>query len=68
MFYVKSDDGKKVDIYGDELYTTCPICGKEFTVDIIELVKNDSDFDICGTSIYCSECSKEKNGNNVVYL
>ena len=39
MFYVKSDDGKKVDIYGDELYTTCPICGKEFTVDIIELVK-----------------------------
>ena len=33
MFYVKSDDGKKVDIYGDELYTTCPICGKEFTVD-----------------------------------
>lgn len=62
MFYVKSrgKNGKvyKNYLYGDSIYTICPNCGKEFPVDVVELIEKDCKFDFLGTNIYCSKCSK----------
>lgn len=62
MIYFKTqiteDVEIKIDIYGDEFYTKCPICKKEINVEIKEL--QDFDFDFAGTVFYCHECSKDK--------
>jgi hypothetical protein len=63
MFYLKTEiDGqiREIEIYDDEIYTTCFKCGKEFQVDthlIIEVLKNDGDF--ASTAISCG-CSTER--------
>ena len=37
MFYVKKEIGNdivvKIDLYDDEIYTHCPICGEEIQID-----------------------------------
>lgn len=63
MLYLKTEINNKIqqiDIYDDEIYTTCFKCGKEFPVDthlIIEVLKNDGDF--ASTAISCG-CSTER--------
>lgn len=62
MFYVKEENSEvevKVDITDDNVHTSCPVCGKEFQVDIVELIQNDKEFDLYGTSLYCPECGKK---------
>lgn len=67
MFYVKkkiNDDTElKINLYDDEIYTTCPKCGKEMKLDTedVKLVLRDSDFS--SGILYCEECSKEINKN-----
>lgn len=61
MIYVKAktDEAEiKVVITDENVYTLCPICGKEHMVDIIGLCE-DGNFDLYGTSVYCPECSEE---------
>lgn len=56
MFYIKTEyEGKQieVDIYGDEIFTTCFNCGREFQVDdemLREVMKNG---DLSSTSLSC---------------
>jgi len=64
-FYVKAKITDEVEIkmklYDDEIYTSCPDCGKEMQVDadtIVSILGNGGDF--AGTSIYCVDCSKKK--------
>lgn len=63
MIYLKTEvDGKPqtIDIYDDEIFTTCFKCGKEFQVDlhlIQEILKGGGDFS--STSISCG-CSVER--------
>ena len=56
MFYVK---GKleTIAIEEDNVFTTCPICGEEFSVDLLEVLV-DGHGDLYGTNVYCNECSK----------
>jgi len=63
MFYVKVR-GRKVNIREDNVFTRCPVCGKEHAVDIVELFSG-GDIDLYGTAIYCPECA-EKDGNAIL--
>lgn len=63
MFYVKVR-GRKVNILEDNVFTRCPVCGKEHAVDIVELFSG-GDIDLYGTAIYCPECA-EKDGNTIL--
>lgn len=59
MFYVKTKvNGETTittEITDENVFTRCPECGKEFAVDLSEVLTNDGD--LCGTTVYCSECS-----------
>lgn len=50
----------KVDLYEDEVYSSCKICRKEVHVkpeELAEIITSGNDF--CGTSYICSDCVKE---------
>ena len=59
-YYVKgkASNGEEVTIgiEDDCVFTTCPVCGKEHTVDLVELAAS-GDFDLYGSAIYCPECA-----------
>jgi hypothetical protein len=62
MFYVKQDFGYaevKTEITDENVFTTCPKCGCELNVDLVELF-SDREADLCGTAVYCSKYSKER--------
>lgn len=56
MFYVKGKLGA-IAIEEDNVFTTCPACGKEFSVDLLEVL-GDGHGDLYGTNVYCNECSE----------
>jgi len=61
MFYVKTqlneDAAIVVDITDENVFTTCPDCGKEVQVDLTDFA-GDEEFDLYDTGVYCPECSK----------
>ncbi len=64
MFYVKENVNDalemKIEISDENVYTTCPVCLKEISVDLSEVLK---DGDLFATSVLCSKCSRKlKNG------
>lgn len=58
MFYLKYN-GKRLMIECDNVFTICPICGKEHVVDLQDILQ-DGDGDLYGTSVYCRKCSAER--------
>ncbi len=58
MFYLKHK-GKKLYIESDNVYTTCPQCGKEHAVDLNDAII-DGVLDLYGLAICCTECSAER--------
>lgn len=65
MLYVKariSDNTEiKVDLYEDEIFSTCPECGKEVQVEpvvVASIINSEDGFS--GTSIYCDDCAHKK--------
>ena len=65
MIYLKTElengEQVKIDLYGDEFYTTCPKCDKEVHLDR-DMLKNllNDDCDFATTCFYCDECSKQE--------
>jgi uncharacterized C2H2 Zn-finger protein len=64
MFYLKTEiDGRphKVEIYDDEIFTRCFICGKEFqpNSEIMKFVY-ESGGDLASTSVSCGCSDKPK--------
>lgn len=57
MFYVKRKH-KKVAIQ-DPIYTTCPQCGVEHQVDLVDILR-DERTDLYSTMVYCHKCSQER--------
>ena len=57
MFYVKAENGNKIEITDENVVTTCPGCGREHMVDLGKIL-SDGTSDLFGTSVYCVECSK----------
>ncbi len=63
MFYIKVGKRKR-NIREDNVYTRCPLCGREHAVDLQEILKG-GDADLYGTSVYCPECSeRQKESDN----
>ncbi len=62
MFYVKTqlnpDAVMEIDITHENVYCRCPHCGAEVKVNLNELV-HEKDFDLCGCSVLCQECTEE---------
>ncbi|HRR77723.1 MAG TPA: hypothetical protein P5191_13080 [Ruminococcus sp.] len=60
MFYVKEKTDEievKVELNDENVFCTCPDCGKEVSVDLSE-VFSDGYGDMYGTSVLCSDCAK----------
>lgn len=61
MFYIKTKVTDslelKVDLYDDEIFTSCPTCEKEIAVstELLKDMLNDGG-DFASTLIYCNEC------------
>ncbi len=64
MFYVKENLNDALDvsieINDENVFTHCPVCLKEISVDLTEVLK---DGDLFGISVLCKKCGKKlKNG------
>lgn len=63
MFYLKAKlaNGKVVrtDITDENVFTRCPDCGRELSIDLVE-VFSDGEGDLFSTSIICSTCTKKR--------
>lgn len=61
MFYTKlhlDHHNELVTYLGeDNVYGICPVCGKETTVDLAGILKEE-DTDLYNTSVYCDNCTK----------
>jgi len=55
-----------IPIYDDEIYTKCPGCGVEHTVEpeIITHILNKGD-DFASASVYCEKCSKKETAARI---
>lgn len=64
MFFVKAQISEgveiKVDLYEDEIFTTCPDCGVEHSVDHDVLAEVLKEADFASTSIFCSKCTSAR--------
>ncbi len=60
MFYLKQrlfgDTTILREIHADNVYTRCPCCGKEFTVDLAAVLR-DGASGLEDTVVLCDECS-----------
>ena len=61
MFYLKHK-GKKLYIESDNVYTTCPQCGKEHAIDLNDAII-DGVLDLYGLDIFCTECSAKRRAS-----
>ena len=63
MFYMKHK-GKRLLIESDNVYTTCPLCGKEHVVNLQDIL-GDRNGDLYGTAVYCEKCSAQREQDRV---
>lgn len=60
MIYAKikltEDTEIRTALYGDELYSICPVCGAEVPIEPEDLPGHD---DLAGTSVFCGKCGKD---------
>lgn len=63
MFYIKTNlaSGKTIrtDITDENVFTRCPECGRELSVDLEELF-SDSECDLFSTAVVCCACTKKR--------
>ena len=59
MFYLKYK-GAKLPVEADNVYTVCPECGREHTVDL-QVILEGGDADLYGTAVYCGKCSARRD-------
>ncbi len=57
MFFMKHK-GKKLTITEDNIYTICPQCGQEHTVDISDVLSYGGD--LYGTNVFCETCTAKR--------
>lgn len=56
QFYLKCNS-ERLEIREDNVYTVCPQCGREHSVDLQDIL-SVPDADLYSTSVYCEDCSK----------
>lgn len=64
MFYVKSqlDESTTLltEITGENVFTRCPDCGQEVSVDLNDVIDDEGQLDLFGTGVCCAECSRKR--------
>lgn len=58
MFYMKHK-GKRLEIREDNVFTICPLCGREHAVDLQDILSYEHS-DLYGTNVYCQQCSEQR--------
>ena len=70
MFYVKErvNDSMEIsiEITDENVFTHCPMCGFEVSVDIAEIL-SDGESDLYGTAVFCDGCSKKIKSGGQYY-
>ncbi|NEW66066.1 hypothetical protein H1220_04425 [Carnobacteriaceae bacterium zg-84] len=65
MFYIKQKVGNDleltIDIHDENVFTRCPYCGVEFSVDLAEVL-SEKDSDLFSTAVVCTACTKKLRG------
>lgn len=57
--YIKTANGKKIDVVNVDFCCKCPICGREvFVQDFFEFC-TDENFDPYDGAVYCDDCSRD---------
>ena len=63
MFYIKTKlpDGKtvKTDVTDENVFTHCPECGKEISIDLAELF-SDGNGDLYSSAVICEGCMAKR--------
>jgi Zn finger protein HypA/HybF involved in hydrogenase expression len=61
MFYVKATTRTgemPIQLTSNNVYTICPVCGKDHIVDLEEIIRNkDKEFSLRKTTVLCPKCS-----------
>ena len=64
MFYIKAKLNENVEIRvelnDDNVFTICPMCGREHSICLPEFMDGCIDFDLV-SEVYCEECSEKLN-------
>lgn len=62
MFYLKTKINDETaivtELTGENVFTFCPECGKEFEIDLHNVFADGGD--LYGTAVYCAECSPKR--------
>jgi len=62
MFYVRKRLGDgvemRIELYDDEIYTPCTVCGREMNYGPAELADIIREAGVGGTSVICGNCNK----------
>lgn len=62
MFYLKTKINDETaiitELTGENVFTFCPECGKEFEIDLHDVFADGGD--LYGTTVYCAECSAKR--------
>ena len=59
MFYLLTKKGKLHEITDENVVTTCPLCGRQHHVDLVDVL-NTQHADLYGTNVCCKECTLER--------
>ena len=59
MFYIKTKEGKVIQLKNTNIYTICPCCGEEQEINFESLVSGFGHIDLEGTEVYCEKCAEE---------
>ena len=57
-YVLSENEGKKLFVESDNVFTQCSRCGKEMQIDLADAVI-DGQLDLYGTSWYCEKSSKK---------
>lgn len=57
MFFIKRK-GKRIPVE-DPFYTTCPMCGVEHEVDLLDIIMQ-TDGDLENAQVYCERCTEKR--------
>lgn len=64
MFYVKSqidaNSAIVTKITDENVFTRCPDCGCEISVELNDVIDDDGQLDLYGLGICCPECSRAR--------
>ena len=63
---IHPETGARVPAEPGNVVTSCPRCGIEHAVDLVELAQEMKDFDLYGTGVYCLKCSEAMRKNRAV--